>query len=81
MMNEDEYLARQIAALRTATRDPEREAKVRRRCHAALARQTRQQREAGKAARGGLFELAAAAVLSVYLAAVLKEVVRIGGWQ
>jgi hypothetical protein len=79
MANDDDRLLRAAASLPPIPPDIERETRIRQRCHAALARRVSSRAAAGNASGIGLFDVAAAGALCVYLAVVLTEVVRLRG--
>ena len=79
-MIDDDLLLRDLACLPPITPDTEREASVRKRCHAAIARRTSRGVSMRKVqSRTALVDIAAATALCVYLAAMFTEVVRLVG--
>ena len=79
MIDEDRLL-RDLACLSPITPNIEREARVRKRCHAALARRVSRGVPMRKVqSRTALVDVAAAAALCVYLAANFAEAVRLSG--
>lgn len=79
MIDEDRLLP-DLARLPPITPSIEREAAVRKRCHAALARRVSQGVPRRKVpARIALVDIAAATALGVYLAAMFTEAMRLGG--
>ena len=79
MANDDDRLLRVAACLPPVVPDIEREARVRKRCHAALARRVSRRTAPGGASGSGLLDIAAATALCGYLAAVVAEALRLGG--
>lgn len=77
MADDEDRLLQVAACLPPVVPDIEREARVRKRCHAALAR--RFSRRTARAPGSGLLDIAAATVLCGYLAAVVAEALRLGG--
>ncbi|MCC6590628.1 MAG: hypothetical protein IT168_28305 [Bryobacterales bacterium] len=79
MIDEDRLL-RDLASLPPITPNLEREASVRKRCHAAIAgRKSRGVPTRKVKFRTTLVDIAAATGLFVYLAAMLTEAIRLGG--
>jgi hypothetical protein len=80
MTQDDDRILKALAGLPPIAPDIEREIRVRARCHAVIARRALRQALAGQDLRGtGLIDLAAAAGLIFYLAAVIAEVARLVG--
>lgn len=80
MSKDDDRLLQVLARLPLIELDIEREARVRKRCHSVISRRVSRRARAGRGLSDtGLIDMAAAAALCVYLAAVLTEVVRLGG--
>ena len=78
MIDEDRLL-RDLACLPPITPNIEREARVRKRCHAAIARRMSRGAPMRKVqSRTALVDIAAATALCVYLAAMFTEAVRLG---
>ena len=74
MTQDDDRILQTLAGLPPIAPDIERETRVRARCHAAIARRALRQARAGQ-----LIDLAAAAALIFYLAAVIAEAARLAG--
>ncbi len=81
MTQDDDRLLQALASLPLIVPDVEWETRVRARCHSAISRRASRQARGGRdhLSVAGLVDLAAAAALCVYLAAVLTEAVRLGG--
>jgi hypothetical protein len=80
-MQDDDRLLQALAALPPIAPDIDWETRVRARCHAAVSRRDSLRTRAGRNLFGaGLVDLTAATALCVYLAAVLIEAVRLGGF-
>ena len=80
MTQDDDRILQALAGLPPIAPDIEWETRVRVRCHAVIARCALRQPQAGRNLRGtGLIDLAAAAALLFYLAAVIAEAARLVG--
>jgi len=80
MTQDDDRILQALAGLPPIAPDIEWETRVRARCHAVIARCALRQPQAGRNLRGtGLIDLAAAAALLFYLAAVIAEAARLVG--
>ena len=80
MTQDDDRMLQALAGLPSVAPDIERETRVRARCHAVIARRVLREAQAGRDLRGmGLSDLAAAAALIFYLAAVIAEAARLVG--
>ena len=80
MTQDDDRLFHALAGLPPIAPDIEWETRVRARCHAVIARRALRKAQVGRDLRGiGLIDLAAAAVLFFYLAAVIAEAARLVG--
>jgi hypothetical protein len=80
MTEDDDPLLQRLAGLPFIEPDLKRETRVRARCHAEIARRALRQARAGRNLRSsGLVDLAAAAALCFYLAAVIAEAARLAG--
>lgn len=81
MTQSDDRLLEAVAGLRTITPDRNWEKRVRARCHSEIAARAARQMQADKhiVHRLTLVDVAAVAVLCVYLSALLQEAARLGG--
>lgn len=77
MNDHDDRLFEILASLPTVTPDAGRESLVRARCHSVMARRAIRHVRTRRDSRAGLFDLAGAAALCIYLAAMLSEAVRL----
>jgi hypothetical protein len=74
----DDRIFEALASLPPIAPDAEWEARVRARCHSAISRRARLRERAGRTlSHAALAAISGAAVLCVYLAAMLAEVVRL----
>ena len=77
MANDDERLRRAIACLPPIAPDIDRETRVQKRCHAAIAQRVLRRPPARRAAGMRLVDVVAAIALFVYLAAILTHAARL----
>ncbi len=80
MTQDDDRLLQALARLPLIEPDTEWVTRVRTNCHTAISRRASRRARTGRGLSGtGLFDLAAATVLCIYLAAVLAEAARLAG--